>query len=64
MILSLINLLYIMYVLYVLIPFICLYKLFRVCPVQDSELYFVHKSTRLLELIDEEWKKDKLPDDG
>lgn len=30
---------------------------------QDSELSYAHRDGRLLELIDETWQKDKLPND-
>ena len=33
-------------------------------PLQDSELSYAHRDGRLLELIDESWQKDKLPNDG
>lgn len=32
--------------------------------LQDSELSYAHRDGRLLELIDEAWHKDKLPNDG
>lgn len=31
---------------------------------QDSELSYAHRDGRLLELIDEAWQKDELPNDG
>ena len=31
---------------------------------QDSELSYAYRDGRLLELIDEAWQKDKLPNDG
>ena len=31
---------------------------------QDSELSYAHRDGRLLELVDEAWEKDKLPNDG
>ena len=32
--------------------------------LQDSELSYAHRDGWLLELIDEAWHKDKLPNDG
>jgi len=31
---------------------------------QDSELSYAHRDGRLLELIDEAWQRDELPNDG
>ena len=31
---------------------------------QDSELSYAHRDGRLMELIDEAWQRDELPNDG